>query len=141
MEPRTLARRHPERGAALLYVLFLLVLSTTAGALIATSLAIDARTRRDDARRLRLAPLVDSAVVEALAALASDPNAAGFAPHPFGGGEIGSEITSLAESTREVRARASWGGVDRGVVARVFLAESGPVVVAWTPESRAAAAP
>jgi hypothetical protein len=129
--------RRRESGAALLYVLFLLVLCTTAGALIATSLAIDARTRREDARRLRLAPLVDSAVVEAIGALAVDPHAAGFPPHAFGGGEIESEITSLAESTREVRARASWGGVRRGVVARVFLAESGPIVVAWMPESRA----
>jgi hypothetical protein len=127
--------RQREHGAALIYVLLLLVISITAATLIATSLSIDMRSRKEDARRIRLMPLLDSAVAEALAALADDPNAAGYEPHPFGGGEIGSEIATLPDGRFEIAARASYAGQSRAVVAQVVLGPYGPRVVAWTPQS------
>ena len=125
--------KRSESGAALVYVLFLLVLSVTAGFLIATSLAIDARTRRDDARRIRVTALLDSAVVEALAALDDDPDAVGFDRHPFGNGTIESAISDLPAGRRKVVARARYGGFDRAVEAEVDWGPYGPRIRAWRP--------
>ena len=138
---RKRSERRGERGAALIYVLFVLFITVTAGSLIALSLAIDARTRREEARRIRLTALLDSAVVEALAALDEDPDATGFDRHPFGDGTIQSEISDLPAGRRRVAARATYGGGERGVVAEVDWGPYGPRVVAWRPAGLAAAAP
>jgi len=130
--------RPGERGAALVFVLFLLVLSVTAGFLIATSLAIDARTRREDARRIRLTALLDSAVVEAIAVLEEDPDAIGFDRHPFGDGTIESAISDLPAGRRKVVARARYGGFDRSVEVEVDWGPYGPRIRAWRPVGPAA---
>jgi hypothetical protein len=127
-----------ERGAALVYVLFVLFITVTAGSLIALSLAIDARTRKEDARRIRLTALLDSAVVEAIAALDADPDAVGFARHPFGDGTIESSITDLPAGRRQLEARATYGGAERRVVAEVDWGPYGARVVAWRPVGLAA---
>ena len=132
-EGRAPGTARSQRGAALVYVLFLLVIATTAGMLLATSLAVDLRTRKEDARRVRLAPLLDSAVAEALADLAADPDAAGFMPHEFGGGWLESDITRLPDGRLEIVARATYAGMRRAVAADVVFGPYGPVVVAWRP--------
>lgn len=120
-----------ESGAALLYALLLLVISMTAGSLIAVSLAVEARTRREDAVRIRSAALLDSAVVEALADLAVDPDSRGFEAHAFGGGEIESEIFAITAAQRAILARAKYGPLERRATVEVVLEASGPRVIGW----------
>jgi hypothetical protein len=127
--------RHRESGAALIYVLFLLVLTVTAGSLIAMSLAIEARTRRDDARRIRAAALLDSAAVEAIAELAADPDARGFERHAFGGGEIESEIFVTSATQRAILVSARYGSFERRASVEVVLEAHGPRIVAWLPSA------
>jgi hypothetical protein len=122
-----------ERGAALIYVLFLLVVTMTAGSLVAMSLAVEARTRRDDARRIRVAALLDSAAVEAIADLAVDPDARGFETHDFGGGEIESEIFDITSHQRAILVRARYGTFERKATVEVVLEATGPRIVAWSP--------
>jgi hypothetical protein len=137
--PPALAR-DSERGAALLMALLVLVLVASAGLLASLAHALDRRSHRDDLVRLRLSALTDSAVAEALAALERDPWAPGFAPHPFGGGEIGSAIEPASASVRRVEVRARYAGRERRATAWVEV-DGGVRVVAWRPEGITPAAP
>lgn len=128
--------RRSESGAALIYALLLLVLTITAGSLLAISLAVEARTRRDDARRIRVAALLDSAAVEAIADLAVDSDARGFETHAFGGGEIESEILVISSTQRAILVRARYGAFERRATVEVVLEAGEPRVVAWTPAGR-----
>ncbi len=125
------AGRVGERGSALLVALLVLVLATTAGLLVAVGLALDLRAQRDDDRRVRLGALADSALAEAIADLALDPDSAGFLPHPFGGGEIESEVRTLAAGRLQVTARARLAHFERVILAEVVFGPHGPRVVAW----------
>ncbi|MEO7794697.1 MAG: hypothetical protein ABIV06_07960 [Thermoanaerobaculia bacterium] len=126
-------RRREERGAALLMVLFLLVLATTAGLLLSVALSVDLREQKDDARRLRLAVLVDSALEEALAALSTNPDAGGFTVHDFGGGTLQSRIVILPDGRREATAIATYAGLERSVVAEIVFDFAGPRILTWQP--------
>ena len=125
--------RSSERGAALLFVLFLLVIATTAGLLLSVALTVDLREQKDDARRMRLGALVDSALEEALAALSSDPDAGGYARHEFGGGTLESRIVTLPDGRKEVTARRRYAGLERSVVAEIVFGFAGPGVLTWVP--------
>ena len=129
-----MSRRRSERGSALLLTLVVLVVAWSASMLVAAALSMELRSARDDARRLRLAALLDSACAEALAELAQDPYAVGFATHEFGGGTIGSVIGGIAGPERDVDLAATLGGMERRARAHVVLGASGPAVVAWRPE-------
>lgn len=120
-----------EGGAALLVVLFVLVVAWTATLLVSVALSSDLRAERTDQRRLRLTVLSDAALAEALAALADDPYALGEPWHSFGGGEIGSSIGDVDGSWRTVTAAARLGGVERTIVARIVLRPWGPAVAGW----------
>ena len=122
---------HPERGAALLLVLFLLVMATTAGLLISVALTVDLRAQREESRRIRLGALVDSALEEALAALSANPDAGGYAEHEFGGGSIASRIETLPDGRKQATARAIYAGLERSVVAEIAL--EGPRILTWQP--------
>ena len=132
--------RDSERGAALLMALLVLVLVATAGLLASLAHALDRRSHREDLVRLRLSALTDSAVTEALSALERDRWAPGFAPHPFGGGEIGSEIELASDSVRKVEVRARYAGRERRATAWIEV-DRGVRVVAWRPEGITSAAP
>src|SRR5690606_32904298 len=82
--------RRPERRAALVLALFVLVLVVTAGMLASLAYVLDRRSHHEEIVRVRLSGLTDSAITEALAALDRSRWARGFAPHPFGGGVIAS---------------------------------------------------
>lgn len=129
---------HPERGAALLMALFVLVLVATAGMLASLAYVLDRRSHQEDIVRARLSALTDSAVTEALAALDQSRWARGFAPHPFGGGEIGSEIEIVDEERRKVRVLARYAGRERRATAWVDV-DGFARVVAWSPEGITAA--
>jgi hypothetical protein len=130
--------RHPERGAALLMALFVLVLVATAGMLASLAYVLDRRSHQEDIVRARLSALTDSAVTEALAALDQSRWARGFAPHPFGGGEIGSQIEIVDEETRQVEVVARYAGRERRATAWVDV-DGFARVVAWSPEGITAA--
>ena len=125
--------RRSERGTALLFVLFLLVIATTAGLLLSVALTVDLREQKDDARRLRLGALVDSALEEALAALSLDPDAGGYAPHDFAGGTLESAIRTLPDGRKEVTALATYAGLERSVVAEIVFESGKPRVLTWVP--------
>ena len=134
--------RDPERGAALLIVLFLLVMATTAGLLISVALTVDLRAQKDEARRIRLGALVDSALEEAIAALSANPDAGGYAEHEFGGGSLESRIETLPDGRKQATATAIYAGLERSVVAEIVFASGGPRVLSWQPSrTRPAGAP
>jgi hypothetical protein len=131
--------RRGERGAALVMALVVLVVAWSATILVSFAVAIALRTARGESQRARLAVLVDSACAEALAELALDPDAPGFADHPFAGGVIGSSIVEVGELQRDVELTARLGALERRVTARVELSAGGPTVVDWRPEGVAPA--
>lgn len=122
-----------ERGAALLMVLFLLVLATTAGLLLSVALSVDLREQKEDARRMRLGALIDSALEEALAALSANPDAGGYAAHEFGGGTLESRIVTLPDGRKEATGRATYAGLERSVVAEIVFGPEGPRILTWVP--------
>lgn len=126
-------REDEERGAALLMVLFLLVLATTSGLLLSVALTVDLREQKEDARRMRLGALVDSALEEALAALSANPDAGGYAEHEFGGGTLESRIVTLPDGRKEATARATYAGLERTVVAEIVFTGGGVRVLTWVP--------
>lgn len=125
--------RDSERGTALLFVLFLLVIATTSGLLLSVALTVDLREQKEDARRMRLGALVDSALEEALAALSANPDAGGYAEHEFGGGTLESRIVTLPDGRKEATARATYAGLERTVVAEIVFAGGGVRVLTWVP--------
>lgn len=122
-----------ERGAAMLMVLFLLVLATTAGLLLSVALTVDLREQREDARRLRLSALVDAALEEALAALSANPDAGGYRQHDFGEGTLESRILTLPDGRKEATARATYAGLERSVVAQIVFTPRGPEILTYRP--------
>ncbi len=124
--------RSSERGSALLFVLFLLVIATTAGLLLSVALVVDLREQKTDARRMRLSALVDSALEEALAELSTNPDAGGYAEHSFGGGTLESRIVTLPDGRKQATARATYAGLERSVVAEIVFAPE-PRVLTWHP--------
>ena len=127
------AQRDSERGTALLFVLFLLVIATTSGLLLSVALSVDLREQKEDARRMRLGALVDSALEEALAALSANPDAGGYAEHGFGGGTLESRIETLPDGRKEATARATYAGLERSVVAEIVFQGGRPRVLTWVP--------
>lgn len=125
--------RNSERGAALLLVLFLLVMATTAGLLISVALTVDLRAQKDEARRIRLGALVDSALEEAVAALSANPDAGGYTAHDFGGGSLESRIENLPDGRKQATAKATYAGLERSVVAEIVYAPDGPRILTWQP--------
>ncbi|MEO8196202.1 MAG: hypothetical protein ABI689_05725 [Thermoanaerobaculia bacterium] len=114
-------------------VLFMLVLATTAGLLLSVALSVDLRVQKEDARRMRLAALVDSALEEALAALSTNPDAGGYAAHEFAGGTLESRIVTLPDGRKEATARATYAGLARDVVAEIVFESGKPRVLTWVP--------
>lgn len=127
------SQRDSERGTALLFVLFLLVIATTSGLLLSVALSVDLREQKDDARRMRLGALVDSALEEALAALSANPDAGGYAEHEFGDGTLESRIETLPDGRKEATARATYAGLERSVVAEIVFQGGRPRVLTWVP--------
>jgi hypothetical protein len=127
------SRDEGEAGAALLMVLFLLVLATTAGLLLSVALTVDLREQKEDARRMRLGALADSALEEALAALSSNPDAGGYAVHEFGGGTLESRIVTLPDGLKQATARATYAGLERSVVAEIAMVAGEPRILTWVP--------
>lgn len=122
-----------QRGAALLMVLFMLVMAATAGLLLSVALSVDLREQKEDARRMRLAALADSALEEALAALSVNPDAGGYAVHEFGGGTLESRILTLPSGRKEATARATYAGLEREVVAEIVFESGKPRILTWVP--------
>jgi len=122
-----------ESGAALLMVLFLLVLAATAGLLLSVALSVDLREQKEEARRMRLAALADSALAEALAALSSNPDAGGYGVHDFGGGTLESRIVTLPDGRKQATARATYAGLERSIVAEIVLVAGEPRILTWVP--------
>ncbi len=122
-----------ERGTALLFVLFLLVIATTSGLLLSVALTVDLREQKEDARRMRLGALVDSALEEALAALSANPDAGGYAEHEFGGGTLESRIVTLPDGRKQATARATFAGLERSVVAEIAFVSGRVRILVWTP--------
>lgn len=125
-------KRSSERGSALLFVLILLVIATTAGLLLSVALVDDLREQKADAVRLRLGALVDSALEEALGALSLNPDAGGYAEHEFGGGTLASRIVTLPDGRKQATATATYAGLTREVVAEIVFAPA-PRVLTWVP--------
>ena len=128
-----MTRAEDERGSALLLVLVMLVIASTAGLLLSVALVVDLREVKEVARRVRLAALVDSALEEALAALSMNPDAGGYSSHEFGGGTLESAIRTLPDGRKEVTALATYAGLERSVVAEIVFSAFGPEVLRWQP--------
>lgn len=125
------ARRRGESGAALILALMVLFLLAVVLSLLAESLWVRMRMARDEAESVAVGSLSDSALEEAMAALAVDPNYAGAAKHDFGGGTIQTTVQSLGPGLYDVTATAVYGGRHRIVEAQVFRAGGDVSVRHW----------
>ena len=127
------ARAAPPRGEAgyaLLVALVVVLLVSIALALIALSLAIRLGTARQEARSVTLTALCDAALAETLADLTTGDES-GVTAHPFGGGQIGSQVQALSPQQWVITATASYGGRARTVVANVIRDQQGTRIVTW----------
>ncbi|HET9209732.1 MAG TPA: hypothetical protein VFR03_05010 [Thermoanaerobaculia bacterium] len=123
------ARRRGESGAALMMALLVLFLLSVVLALLAESLQLRLRMARDEAESVAVDSLSDSALEEAMAELALDPNYSGAPQHDFGGGTIQTKVDSLGPGLYDVTATAVYGGRHREVEAQVFRGGGGGVTL------------
>nr|MDP9122170.1 hypothetical protein [Acidobacteriota bacterium] len=108
-----------------------IVLLAIALAFIAESLALRMRLVRQESRTITLVALSDAAVAEAVGDLARIPSFRGAPEHPFGGGSLASQISTLAAGRYLVRATATLGGERRVVEAEIESDTLGMRVVRW----------
>ena len=101
-------------------VLLVLFLLSVALALLAESLLLRMRMAREEAETVAVDSLSDSALEEAIAELALDPNYKGAPEHNFGGGTLQSKVQSLGPNLYDVTATATYGYRHRVVEAQVF---------------------
>ena len=125
------ARRRGESGTALVMALLVLFLLSVALALLAESLSLRLRMARDEAESVAVNSLSDSALEEAMAELALDPNYSGAPKHDFGGGTIQTKVESLGPGLYDVTATATYGGRHRVVEAQVFRGGGGVTLRHW----------
>lgn len=123
------ARRRGESGTALVMALLVLFLLSVVLSLLAESLLLRMRMARDEAESVAVGSLSDSALEEAMAELALDPNYAGAPKHDFGGGTIQTQVQSLGPGLYDVTATAVYGGRHRLVEAQVFRNGGGGVTL------------
>ena len=124
--------RKREKGFALIVALFVMVITLSAGAMIAGSIGYRMWLVRQESRNLHLTAITDAGLSEALAELSVDPTYPGTqGAVPFGDGTftILSELVGGGEA--EVEVRATYAGGGRAARARVTLF---PLrVTSWTP--------
>jgi hypothetical protein len=135
----TPARRRTaaERGEALLFAVFALLLLSLSLALLTLTMRLRIEERQRDLGSVHLDLLLDGAMAETLGRLAVDPSFAGLEPRRDGAGEAWTEVERIGTFARvEVGARLGSG---RGHArARVQLFPGPPRLVRW---ERGAASP
>jgi hypothetical protein len=125
------APRRGESGTALVMALLVLFLLSVVLALLAESLQLRMRMARDEAESVAVNSLSDSALEEAMAALALDPNYRGENAHSFGGGTIETKVEPLSPGLYDITATAVYGGRHRVVEAQVFRGGGGVTLRHW----------
>ena len=124
---------------ALVTALVVILLLGGALAVLAASLQLRMRIVREEALRVRLTALSDSAVAATLAELAVAWSFSGLDARDYGGGRISSEVRPIDYDHVEVVARAAYAGRNRLVELRVSRLIGGDLQVSgWR---RLAAAP
>ena len=123
--------RRGESGTALVMALLVLFLLSVVLALLAESLSLRMRMARDEAESVAVGNLADSALEEAMAELALDPNYAGAPQHDFGGGTLQTKVESLGPGLYDVTATANYGTRHRVVEAQVFRGGGGVTIRHW----------
>lgn len=126
-----------ERGYALLTALVVLLLVSTALAILATALQIRMRLVRQETEALQLGALSDAALADALYNLTYDTEFTGTPERDFGPGRIASQAEKLGTDHYRVLATGIYAGQRRTVEAKVVRTAHGARVVRW----RRAAAP
>jgi hypothetical protein len=124
-------RRRGQSGAALIMVLMVLFLLSVVLALLAESLLLRMRMARDEAETVAVDSLTDSALEEAMAGIALDPNYQGAAKHDFGGGTLQTKVESSDNVLYDVTATATYGLRHRVVEAQVFRGGGGVTIRHW----------
>jgi type II secretory pathway pseudopilin PulG len=123
------ARRRGEPGAAMIMALLVLFLLSVVLALLAESLLLRMRMARDESETVAVGTLSDSALEEAMAELALDPNYQGASKHDFGGGTLQTKVQSLGPGLYDITGTATYGGRPPLVGAQVFSGGGGGVTL------------
>ena len=124
--------RSRQTGHALLVAMIILLLVASALTTVAAHFGFRARLMSQEARRIHLVAMTDAAIAESLASLNQTASYVGVPEREFGGGTIGSEITSLPDSRRQILAIAQYRGWRRRVRVRVEIQTAGLAVESWS---------
>lgn len=125
------ASRGSERGQALLAALVAVALLGAAFALLAGLLISRTNRVRDEVRRTELTALLDAAMAESLANLATSPVYPGVDEHPLGNGTIVTEVRHGTGGEFVIRAEARLRGAAVAAEARGRMTDTGPRVTSW----------
>jgi hypothetical protein len=129
---RRVTPRRSERGEALLFALFALLLLSLSLALLTLTMRARLEDQQRFARRARLDLLLDGVVAETLGRLAVDPRFSGVSPRSAGAGEGWTDVEHLSPGYARVEARAKLGGREVSGRAWVrFPPGRPPRVVRW----------
>jgi hypothetical protein len=120
-----------ERGEALLFALFALLLLTLSLALLAVTMRQRLEEQQREIRRVRLDQLLDGVMAETLARLAIDPGFSGVPSRPEEGGEGWSEVERVGPYEARVEAGATLGARQASARARVHLVPGPPRILRW----------
>jgi hypothetical protein len=112
--------------------MIVMVLVAAAVTMLASHYGLRARMVSQEARRIHLVALTDAAVAESLAHLDQSASFGGVAKREFGGGTLSSEIESLPEDRRVIRATASYRGWTRAIQVQVKVEEHSLKVESWS---------
>lgn len=135
---KRVGERRTAAGYVLIVSLFVLLVTMTAGLLVAASLQNRMWLYRQERQDVELAAMVDGALAKSLASLWGDPDYAG-ASEPFGEGTIAIETRKIDGLTVEVTVRATFWGGARAARARVridrrpWAVREPPRVLVWQP--------
>jgi hypothetical protein len=124
-------RRARERGEALIFAVFVLLLLGVSLALLALSMRVRLEEQQREVRRARLDLLLDGVMAETLARLALDPRFSGVASRREGDGEASTAVDRYRPELARIEAEARLGGRSVGGRALVQILPGPPRVLQW----------
>lgn len=120
-----------QQGTALLIAILVLLIVSSALAVIAASIQLDLLHHRRQERLVRLTASTDAGMAETLAELQADASFPGFEPYEYNGALVETTVQTIGSKLVRIIVSALSEGEERFVEAQVLMEKEGPKVLNW----------